>query len=325
MIVTYCRSSSYGGRKFCEHKFFLEYFVGLKDKTNKKAQLGTITHKVMELLARIKVAFDRKEDRFEDEHFGTLKIDSLSLEDCLHMAWDHYVDSDTHNEYDEKDLETVCGWVDDALSYGGGIYNPLNRDILEIEKQFDVELEWDWARYNYPEHGISGKFAIKGTIDLITLADPDTIEVVDYKTGSRRDWATGKVKEYEDMTIDPQLLIYSYALNKMYPDKHVLITLFFIRDGGAFTIPFGKEMDAASEILLKEFFGGVRKTLIPKRTIDDPVNKWKCFKLCGFHKDGTCKKYHDLLKTNHIDSLVNISALTTYGDAAGRRREDTKD
>ena len=39
--------------------------------------------------------------------------------------------------------------------------------------------------------GSNIKFLIKGTIDLVTKIDDNVIEVVDWKTGQRKNWATG--------------------------------------------------------------------------------------------------------------------------------------
>ena len=65
---------------------------------------------------------------------------------------------------------------------------------------------------------VQGQLAIKGTIDLVTKINDDTIEVVDWKTGRRMDWATGEVKDYKKLESDPQLLLYYYAISKLYPE-----------------------------------------------------------------------------------------------------------
>ena len=51
MLVCYHRSSSLGQLEFCEQKFFLQYNLSLRDKTNKKALLGTVVHRALQLLA----------------------------------------------------------------------------------------------------------------------------------------------------------------------------------------------------------------------------------------------------------------------------------
>ena len=56
MIICYHRSSSLGTFEMCEMKYFFQYVLGMKDKTNKKAVLGTVFHRVMQVLADKKIA-----------------------------------------------------------------------------------------------------------------------------------------------------------------------------------------------------------------------------------------------------------------------------
>ena len=51
MIVTYIRSSSYNNYDYCQLQYFITYVLGHRSTSGKKAQLGTIVHKVMECLA----------------------------------------------------------------------------------------------------------------------------------------------------------------------------------------------------------------------------------------------------------------------------------
>ena len=55
MIITYLRSSSYGCHDMCPMKYFLEYNLGWRGPSNIKAEKGTVVHKVLEILAIIKL------------------------------------------------------------------------------------------------------------------------------------------------------------------------------------------------------------------------------------------------------------------------------
>ena len=46
MLVTYIRSSSYNNYSFCQMQYFLTYVLGYQTDSGKKAELGTIVHKV---------------------------------------------------------------------------------------------------------------------------------------------------------------------------------------------------------------------------------------------------------------------------------------
>ena len=44
-------------------------------------------------------------------------------------------------------------------------------------------------------------------------------------------WATGEEKTQEKLEIDPQLMIYYYAVNKLYPEiDNCIVTIYFIND-----------------------------------------------------------------------------------------------
>ena len=51
MLVTYIRSSSFNNYSYCQMQYFLTYVLGHQSTSGKKAQLGTVVHKVMEVLA----------------------------------------------------------------------------------------------------------------------------------------------------------------------------------------------------------------------------------------------------------------------------------
>ena len=113
------------------------------------------------------------------------------------------------------------GLVDDALKYNDGQFDPRKRNVVASEPQFDIAIEEDWAKYEYkmPDGKlVEGRLAIKGTIDLVTEVDEGVIEVIDWKTGRRLNWATGEEKTYEKLLEDPQLLLYNYAISKLFPE-----------------------------------------------------------------------------------------------------------
>ena len=61
MIVTYIRSSSYNNYEYCQMQYFITYVLGHRSISGKKAQLGTIVHKVMECLSSCKKHLQDKE------------------------------------------------------------------------------------------------------------------------------------------------------------------------------------------------------------------------------------------------------------------------
>lgn len=260
----------------------MEYVLGYRSPSNKKADKGTIVHKVLEILAYVKLNIQNKEDFFIDDIIGKVLVNKYNLNTIIEKVYNYYTSKFTHHEWEVKDYKDCHSWVYKALEYNNGMFDPRNRDIICPEQHFDIEIAKPWAKYKYDtsEGPLEGNLAIKGTIDLITRVDDKTMEIIDWKTGRRLDWATGQEKTLEKLQQDPQLRIYHYAASHLYPDiDHCMVSINFINDGGAFSICFDKKDLAQTEQMLRSKFEIIKNTQKPK------LNKtWKCNKLCHFGK-----------------------------------------
>ena len=298
MIVTYIRSSSYNNYAYCQMQYFITYVLGHQSTSGKKAELGTIVHKVMESLARFKKEDQEKDGRtkylkINDDALGTVQRPRNTLyedgmvEILLDLSYSFYTNNSTHR-WTDSDKQTCRDLIWKTLEYNDGQFDPRKRDILEPEPHFDIPIEEDWAKFTYkmPDgKEINGQLAIKGTIDLVTKVDDDTIEVVDWKTGRRLDWATGEEKTYEKLCSDPQLLLYNYAISKLFPEyKQAIMSIFFIKDGGPFSMCFDKSDQTRFLEMLKVRFQEIQKNDTPRPISGDRSN-WKCTKLCHFCKN----------------------------------------
>ena len=77
MVITYIRSSSYNNYEYCEMQYFITYVLGHQSISGKKAQLGTIVHKVMECLASCKKRLQYRENKqmsITDDALGKIKF-----------------------------------------------------------------------------------------------------------------------------------------------------------------------------------------------------------------------------------------------------------
>lgn len=318
MISCYLRSSSYGSWNICPHQYFLQYVLGLSYEGNTAANKGNVVHKAMELLAR------KRKAQQDGEDLADITQDN-AIEQAIML-----------NNYDLNDmhLDECRKWYKKALKLNNGTFNPLNQDIVDIEKFFDISLEQPRFHYNYQFQGkpLEGYFSLKGHIDLITRhKDDNMLEVVDYKTGKKLNWATGEEKTYEDLKKDFQLRLYHYAANHLYPEYSTfLVTIVYINAGGPSTILFDKSDLAKTEDMVWERFDEMRKTDLPKWIWEN----WQCHRLCKFSKIHLNK--HDELPICHsirqelqqigiskvIDKYATKATLTEYG--AGGGQEDTR-
>jgi hypothetical protein len=267
----------------CEQQYFIEYVLGYRGPSNKKADKGTICHKVLEILAHIKLCNQNNENIYNDDILGPIDTKTYNLDHIIEKVYEFYSSQFKHHQWETKDFKDCHKWSHKALTDHNGIFDPRSRLIVQPEQHFDIEIDKPWANYEYEtKDGIlKGKLAIKGTIDLITKVNDSTLEIIDWKTGRRLDWATGEEKTLEKLYKDPQLKIYHYALSRLYPQyDHVIMSINFINDGGAFSMCFDKSDLSSTEDLIRKKFEEIKKCKKPK------LNKsWKCNKLCHFGKN----------------------------------------
>lgn len=300
-------------------QYFITYVLGHLSVSGKKADTGTVVHKALEALAGLKKYRQLNPDSeimlLNDDVLGDLKIGSNDLmnphmvEDILHKSYDYYTTKSSHR-WTRADEKTCLQLVWDTLNFGDGQFDPRLRNIIDPEPHFDIPIEEDWAKYDYtlPDgKRITGQLAIKGTIDLVTELNSDVIEVVDWKTGRRLDWATGEVKDYKKLCNDAQLLLYNYAITKLYPQyKQSIMTIFFVKDGGPFSMCFDRDDNDKFLKMLRSKYETIKKNDKP-RLISPDRSSWKCSKLCHYAKNnwpGTNKSICE-----HVDTYIKINGI----------------
>ena len=278
-------------------QYFLTYVLGHQTISGKKAQLGTIVHKVMECLSRCKKSAqdspDSKQIEASDDALGDISTSTRGLKtkkfvgELLQRSYEYYTSNGEHKYYN-SDLKFCKECTEMALSYNDGQFDPRKRNVVAAEPQFDIPIEEDWAQYSYQlpnGETLEGRLAIKGTIDLVTEIEDGVLEVIDWKTGRRLNWATGEEKTYEKLIADPQLLLYNYAISKLFPQyKQAIMSIFYIRDGGPFSMCFDKDDQDKFLGMLQKRFKQIQDTNYPRPISYDRSN-WKCTKLCHFYKN----------------------------------------
>lgn len=302
MITTYLRSSGFNGHDMCPQQYFLSYILGIPQKPNKKAEMGTVVHKVMEGLAAAKYALQQNIFVFNDEVFGEVNFTegmlySDNFVDHLYEMSHNYYTTRSPNEYTEKDKKTMREWTFKPLRMLNGAFDPRNRDVVAPELHFDFEIDEPWADYEFemPDGNIlKGKLAMKGTIDLVTRVGDEIYESIDWKTGQRLDWGSRKdwphnIKSFEKLMVDPQLRIYHYALHHKFPNAVQFIpTIYFINNhgtkakpvtGGVFSMAYEKDDIYKTKEMIRRKFEEIKATARPQL-----VRTWKCRSFCHYGK-----------------------------------------
>lgn len=289
----------------CEQQYFFEYVLGWRGPSNKKADKGTIVHKVLEILAIIKKGQQENIDRVDDDIVKNIDVNNYDIDKIYNKVYSYYTSSFSHHDWLETDRKDCRNWIYKALSYNDGMFDPRNRDIIMPEQRFDISIDKNWAKFKYA--GMEGNLALKGTIDLITQVSEDTLEIIDWKTGRRLDWATGQEKTQEKLEKDPQLKIYHYALSKLYPQiNNFILTIFFINDGGAFSVFFDKSNLYETENMLREKYEYIKNTTKPRLR-----KSWICNKLCHFGKTTFENTHIHPLQEYRDGQICNIGQTMT--------------
>lgn len=232
------------------------------------------------------------------------------VNELTRLVYDKYSLDNEHIDWQPIDFEHVKNWVWMAVDFKNGLFDPRRRDIRAPEIHFDIPINRDWAKYEYyiGDKILTGQLAIKGTIDLVTNVE-DGIEIVDWKTGSRKDWATDEIKDYKKLCKDKQLMLYYYASRHIFPDVHnIMLSIFFVRDGGPFSIYFGDEHLDEIEHMLRVEFTKMKNSINP-RMIDPLQKNFKCKNICDYYKQqigdtNFCKHIAKELDTIGINQVI---------------------
>ena len=238
---------------------------------------------------------------------GAKRIGREVVDDLIARTIKVYKD-DRWAPIDEKHASNFV-WM--ALEWDNGQFDPRNRNIFFPEKQFDFVLDRDWSSYEFEMNGemYRGNLAIKGTIDLITKVNDTTLEIIDWKTGQRKDWGTDKIKDYDYFCQDRQLMLYYYAARKMFPQfDNIFVTIFYIRHSGPFTVCFDTSHMDQIELTLKQHFLEVSANTKPKMRSERQTD-FQCKILCDYFKKKVgntnfCKHIHNELNTIGMDAVI---------------------
>lgn len=286
MIITYLRSSFVSTYKWCPLKAYIDYTLGYSGPGILPAHRGTIYHRIMEILGHIKLSRQKQEETHYDDICGTIDVNNFDLDEIETKVYEYYssrlVDL-KGRQWTHKDLPEIKKWIKTTLEYNDGMINPLNKDIFALEKNFNIELTDEWARYSYDladGSKLNGFLKLIGTIDNIAKVNDTTLEILDYKSGqSRKDWSKNedREKDYSDFEQDFQLRLYHYALSKLYPEiENIITSIYYVRAGGLFSLCFSKDDVEKTHLMIRDVFLEMKNNEHPKA-----VPSWKCLAFCN--------------------------------------------
>jgi len=279
MRVVKCSASAIGLYNHCPFSYFMQYILGMESQAGKAALQGTIVHQTLELMIKLCKR-------------GKTNVDPMWL---LHRAWDEHtaetpevsirkvttrIDKDT-GEFKEAADFKKCRVALEAI-LNDQYYNPYKIKPIDSERWFALEMPGEEWRC-LSEEGNVHQFAVRGYIDLVHEIDEDTIEIVDWKTGARKNFHTQESIDEMVLIQEVQPRLYHLAAYFLYPKyKNILITFYYTNDGGPVTIALSHDDLTATIASLHKFMTTVRHDTLMRR------NRWWTCKMCSFERNGMC-------------------------------------
>lgn len=265
--------------ELCEWQWYLKYVLRFEDPAGSAATLGHIAHTILEIIAKA----------CKVKHDLNSKIWNLNY--LLTITYNHYYKKNplTCEGIKPDKLKKVSAGIKKLLE---GDHSPLGREVIATEIKFKIPLEKpEFALYQNKE-GQTQYLCINGVIDRVDKINEDTIEIIDYKSGSQIDWnsADRRKMDSSDIYKKIQSKLYHFAAKKLYPwAKNVIVTFIYFIDEGALQVAFGDEDVKITEAIVSKRFRTIRLNESPQRI----KPHWKCNVMCPFGKNGVCDTVWD--------------------------------
>ena len=276
-------SSSYNKWDFCQWAWTLTYRMGFEDKAGPSAFLGSIAHKVLENLSNY-----YKDGKIEySEEFIVKEWEKVFTEYC-------YDSPESAENIPMNKIKNVARGVVDIIHSD---YTPFTDKTISLEDRFEIPLEED--RFKIDNRYLK----ITGLIDRVDQLDEESIEIVDYKTGSRKKFMGGSNEKQgaTQLSQEIQPMMYYMAASHLYPKfKNILVTFYYLVDGGPVYIPFSFSDHKQIKDKIYQQFIDIRSNEDPNRNIG-----WHCKKVCHFGKTGICDKVWNEKQNHGLDFTIN--------------------
>jgi hypothetical protein len=170
----------------------------------------------------------------------------------------------------------------DIMAYVINRYDKaFGKNCIGIEQEFNIEIG---------EHK-GQPIVINGFMDVVFQLDKDTIEVVDYKSGTY-------TKSYSELLEDNQAGIYSLAVKHKYPGFNNYFLTFDYFTKSPITVTFTDEQDLHMKKRVIQIFKDIKDNNHPRRI---PLNRdgslfYKCQYMC--HRP-TCDKQWEIFQRRY--------------------------
>lgn len=291
--------------------------MGFYQTPNLKTELGSGIHKVFEVFANCKKAHQEGKNGFDDDSIGQVSFDQFDevfspifVNSIIRKSLLYY-QGKGNNNFGDKEYRQLQTWVNSVRDFQNGAFDPRKKDIIEAEKHFEIDLTENWATYDFSELGLYGKLRLQGTIDLVSQLTDSIYEITDWKSGRRVNWSTGEEKTYDYLlNHDFQIRFYHYVVMKLFPHlKQSIFTIYYLSDGGPFSLPLEQADLKKTEEYIKEIFTTIKNDTKVKAKSKERKHFF-CSRICGYNKGcykngkSLCYYVEDCIKCKGITRTV---------------------
>lgn len=272
MRIATVSASSYKCYQWCEWKWFLTYGLGFRDESGPAAILGNIAHSYLEMLSLASIeSREQGKNMFPDE------------DELWNTCYAYYSKKSPSvvGQIPKPKLKSVCKGLHSLCE---SEYSPYSNKTISAEQRFSIEVKDPIFLLDYDKE--PKYITLNGFIDRVDKVNEDTVEIIDYKTGTRIDFESKdrKKKDSHMLHEDIQARMYHLAARELYPwAKNFLVTFIYITDGGPVPSFFTEEDIPETLNRIKNRIIAIKENKDPQKNIT-----WKCKNMCWFGKTGMC-------------------------------------
>lgn len=287
MKISSLSASKYNSHSYCPFQYYLSSQLNFTDDGSAATMLGKLAHKFLEILGNAsKVKHDPKSRVWDINWLWNTVLNHFYKKEPL-LAND--IKSD-------KLKKVIKGTIQLLNSH----YTPITDKTIGSEIPFEIEMDEPGFIIDRQD-GQPRHMKVRGYIDRIDLVSPDTIEIIDYKSGSGKDWDTMQNKDENSLRKEIQPRMYHLAARHLYPQyKNVIVTFIYFADIGPVTAIFTEKDLVKTKDMLRKKFASIKAEVNPERNWS-----YKCKFMCGYYRDGNCEKTWGEKNEYGLDYIYN--------------------
>lgn len=275
----------------CDFKYFLTYEWGWADELftyTFSSEFGTAVHDTLEAYALAKGQIDVKAEYLRQLDISNPFLDDMQSAPSKARAA-FFIDKTCQTCPFFNPQNAKCGLVNKHIEHFEGCPKELYEDglnmIYSAIKRYDTYFRTGIKSPENPNGRVIGielpvgiswgqddngeDIKMNGYIDLVIEYDPQTIIIVDYKTGY-------SIPTFEEFIADLQPRMYSYAAKKLFPQYNFVWVQFDYFRGAQLENAFTHTDDEKTRQDVVNLYNRVKQARKIKRRANDHYCKYLC-------------------------------------------------